>query len=87
MDSPVGSELHSVMLASHELWNQGQVRNLSGSPAELEDDDERNEVGHTGPLGGGGAAAHTLSKNKGEGQQHTQRAWKTKYSRVLTFMV
>lgn len=62
------------MLTSHQLGDQGQVRNLNGGPAKLEDDDEGDEVGHAGPLRGDGAAAHTLVKNKGEGKQHTQRA-------------
>lgn len=77
VDSPVRSELHPGMLTSHQLWNQGQVRNLNSSPAKLEDDDEWSEVGHTGPLGGDGAAAQTFVENKGEGKQHTQCAWNT----------
>lgn len=77
VDPPVRGELHPGMLTSHQLRNQGQVRNLNSSPAKLEDDDERSKVGHAGPLGGQGAAAQTLVENKGEGKQHTQCAWNT----------
>lgn len=63
------------MLTGDQLRNERQVGDLSGGPAELEDDDEWDEVGQTGPLRGTGTAAQTLVEDEGEGQQHSQRTW------------
>lgn len=41
---PVRGELYFSMLTSDQLWNEGQVRDLRGGPAELKDDDEWDEV-------------------------------------------
>ena len=60
------------MLTGDQLRNERQVWDLSGCPAELKDDDERDKIGQTGPLRGASAAAQTLVEYEGKGQQHAQ---------------
>lgn len=55
------------MLTGDQLWNERQVGDLGGGPAELKHDDERDEVGQTGPLRGEVAAAQALVEDEGKG--------------------
>lgn len=64
------------MFAGHQLRDEWQVGDLSGRPAELEDDDERGEVGEAHPLGKNPTAAHAGVKDEGERQQHADGSWK-----------
>lgn len=81
---PVGGELHLGVLAADQLWDEGQVGDLRGGPAELEDDDKGHEVGEAGPLRGVGAAAQTLVEDEGEGEQHAHRPCSTRtHTRTL----
>ena len=49
---------------------------LGGGPAELEDDDEGDEVDEAGPLWRVEITADTLVKDEGEGQQDADSSWK-----------
>lgn len=66
MTLPVRSELHFLMLARHQLRNEGQMGNLGGCPSKLEDDYEGGEVGDTDPLWSVQITAQALVKYEGE---------------------
>lgn len=68
---PVCGELYFSMLTGDQLRNERKVGDLRCGPAELKDDDERDEVGQADPLRGERIAAQTLVKDEGEGQHHT----------------
>lgn len=70
---PVRGELHLGRLGRHQLRNEGQVGDLGRGPAELEDDDEGDEVDETRPLRSVLATAHTLIKDKGERDHDAER--------------
>lgn len=70
------------MLTGDQLRNERQVGDLSGGPANLENDDEGDKVDLTGPLRGVGTASQTLVEDEGEGQQHGQRTWITQIQRI-----
>lgn len=63
---PVGGELYLGVFARHQLRDERQVGDLSGGPAELEDDDERGEVGEAHPLRHHVVAAHTRVEDERE---------------------
>lgn len=65
------------MLTGDQLWDERQVGDLSGGPAELKDNDERDKVGQAGPLRGVGVTAQTLVEDEGKGQHHAQCTWIT----------
>lgn len=69
--SPVRSELHLGALTGHQLWDEGEMWDLSGCPAKLEDDDEGGEVNDLGPLCGVVGAGQAGVKNERERQEHT----------------
>ena len=73
--SPVRGELHLVALAGHELWDERQVWDLSGRPAELEDDDEGGEVKKLSPLRRVGVTGQAGVKNEGERHHDTNSSW------------
>ena len=68
---PVRSELHLGALAGHQLWDQGQVWDLSGCPAELEDDDKGGEVKNPGPLRSVVVTGQAGVENEGERYNNT----------------
>lgn len=70
------------MFTGDQLGNERQVGDLGCGPAELENDDEWNKVGQTGPLRGVVTASQTSVEDEGEGQQHSQRTWITQIQRI-----
>lgn len=74
--SPVRSELHLWALAGHQLRDEGEVWDLRGCPAKLEDDDEGGEINDLGPLSGPVGAGQAGVKNKGERHENTDGSWK-----------
>lgn len=73
--SPVGGELHLGLVAGDQLWDEGEVGDLCGGPAELEDHDEGREIGELGPLRRVGATRQTRREDEAEGEEHAQRPW------------
>jgi len=73
--SPVGSELHLGLVAGDQLWDEGEVGDLCGGPAELEDHDEGREIRELGPLRRVGATRQTRREDEAEGEEHAQRPW------------
>lgn len=72
---PVRSEFHLVTLAGHELWDEGEVWDLSGCPAELEDDDEGGEVDDLSPLRSVVVTGQAGVEDEGERYNNTNSSW------------
>lgn len=72
---PVCSDFYFGVFTADQLWDEGKMRNLCGSPAKLKDNYHRDEEGHAGPLRGEGFTARTLVEDEAKGQYHTQCAW------------
>lgn len=75
--SPVRSELHLGALTGHQLRDEREVRDLSGCPAELEDDDEGREVEDLSPLRSVVGAGQARGEDEGERHQDANDSWKT----------
>ena len=78
LNVPVRSEFYFSVFTGDQLWNERQVGDLCGGPAELKDDDEWDEVGQTGPLRGECVTAQTLVEDEGKGQHDAHSTWMTK---------
>lgn len=74
--SPVRRELHLVAHTGHQLRDEGQVGDLSGCPAELEDDDEGGKVYKLSPLRSVFATGQAGVENEGETHKNTNSSWK-----------
>lgn len=63
------------MITGHQLWDEGQVGDLCGCPAELEDDDEGEVVDEGCPLWCVFLATQAGVEDEGEGHEDTGGAW------------
>lgn len=73
--SPVRGELHLVALSGHQLRDEGQVWDLSGCPAALEDDDEGGKVNDLSPLRSAVGTGQAGVEDEGEGYKNTNSPW------------
>lgn len=74
--SPVCSQLHLAALSGHQLRDEGEVRDLSGGPAKLEDDDEGGKVNNLSPLRSVVVTGQAGVENEGERYTNTNSSWK-----------
>ena len=72
---PDGSELRALVVVGTEVRDEGEVRDLRGGPAELEDHHEGRVVHELGPLPAV-LALDARQEDEGETAQHTQGTWK-----------
>lgn len=73
--SPESCELNLLMVTGHQLGDEGQVGDLCGCPAELEDDDEGEVVDEGCPLRRVLLATQAGVEDEGEGHKDTGGAW------------
>lgn len=67
---PEGRELHLLVVAGDQLWDEGEMGDLCGRPPKLKDDHERDEVNEGCPLGRVLRAAETGAEDEGERENH-----------------
>ena len=60
------------MLTGHQLWDEGEMGDLGGGPAKLEDDDEGDEIGETHPVWGVHVTTQAWVEDEGEGNKHAK---------------
>ena len=80
--SPESCQFHLLMVTGHQLRDKGEVGDLRGCPAELEDDDEGEVVDEGCPLWSALLAAQAGVEDEGEGDEDAGGTWEERRGAV-----